>query len=118
MLSVDREEILAWLKQTKSAALLTVQGLLAEVDEIKRESDHEHSQLKQLAEERRGLQSQLLQMVSKTELSAAMEELARERQSKSALRERFLEQQHENKALVTAMQVSIYSSLHGPRIHH
>ncbi len=102
-------EARGWTIQTRTAARATVQRLLAEVDEVKRESAHQHSQLKQLAEERRGLQSQLLQMVSKTELSEAMAELARERESKSALRERLLEQQRENETLATAAQVSAHN---------
>ena len=83
----------------------TVQMLLAEIDEVRRESLHQHSQLKQQAEDRRCLQSQLLHMVSRAELSEAMAELARERESKSALRELMQQQQQENETMVTAMKV-------------
>ena len=98
-------EARGWAAQTKTAVRATVQRLLVEVDEVKRESLHQHSQLKQLAEDRRDLQSQVLQMVSRTELSEAMAELARERESKSALRERLQQQQRENETLATTMQV-------------
>ncbi len=98
-------EAKGWAAQTRTAVRATVQRLLAEIDEVKRESLHQHTQLNQLAEDRRSLQSQLLQMVSRTELSEAMTELARERESKSALRERLLQQQQENEALATSMQV-------------
>ena len=90
----------------------TVQRLLAEIDEVRRESLHQHSQLKQLAEDRRCLQSQLLHMVSRAELSEAMAELVRERESKSALREQLHQQQEENETLVTSMKVGARVILH------
>jgi BMFP domain-containing protein YqiC len=98
-------EAKGWAAQTRTAARSAVQRLLAELDEVKRESLHQHSQLKQMAEDRRGLQSQLLQMVPRTELSEAMAELARERESKSGLRERLVQLQQENETLVTEVQV-------------
>ncbi len=107
-------EARGWAAQTRTAVRATVQRLLTEVDEVKRESLHQQCQLKQLAEDRRGLQSQLLQMVSRTELSEAMAELGRERESKSALRERLQQQQQENETLASAVQVGRHASFQRP----
>ncbi len=84
-----------------------MQRLLAEVDEAKQESSHQRCQLEQLAGDRRCLQSQLLQMVPRTQLAEAMAELDKERESKSELRERLQQQQQEIEALGSAMQVGI-----------
>jgi hypothetical protein len=51
-------------------------------------------------------------MVPRTELSEAMAELARERESKSGLRERLVQLQQEKEAVVSAMEVSLHASLH------
>ena len=87
-------EARGWAAQVRAAARGTVQRLVAEVDEVKREWSYVasssaglQSQVRQLEEGRRELQAQLLRMVPRTELADAMAELGREREAKAALKE-------------------------------
>ena len=89
-----KAEARGWAAQARAAARGTVQRLVAEVDEVKREWSHVasssaglQSQVRQLEEGRRELQAQLLRMVPRTELADAMAELERERVAKAALKE-------------------------------
>ena len=107
-----KAEARGWAAQARAAARGTVQRLVAEVDEIKREWAHAASssvglqaQVRQLEEARRELQGQLLRMVSRTELAEAMAELAREREARGALKEQLTAAQRESEALAAAAQV-------------
>jgi hypothetical protein len=108
-----KAEARGWAAQVRAAARGTVQRLVAEVDEVKREWSHVasssaglQSQVRQLEVGRRELQAQLLRMVPRTELADAMAELERERVAKAALKEQLDLALQQNKALVLAAEVN------------
>ena len=114
-----KAEARAWAAHTKSAARASVQRLVGEVEEVKREWSHVasscvglQSQVVQLEEGRREMLAQLLQMVSRTELSDALAELAREREAKAGLKELLSRSQRESEALAAAAQVRACETWH------